>query len=50
VTGAASQVDETSLNKENDVAAILHEVSVDLWKGLPDGGVSTLRNGTRSHR
>jgi hypothetical protein len=31
VAGGASQVDETTLGKEYDVTAILHDVSVDLW-------------------
>ena len=30
MTGGASQVDETSLSEEDDVAAALHEVTINL--------------------
>jgi hypothetical protein len=30
VTGGTSQVDETTLSEENDVTAVLHEVTVNL--------------------
>lgn len=31
MASGTSQVDETALSEENDVAATLHQVSVDLW-------------------
>jgi hypothetical protein len=37
VTGGTSQVDETSLGKEDDVAAAGHEVAVDLGLDVGDG-------------
>jgi hypothetical protein len=36
VTGGTSQVDETSLSEKNNVTAILHEVSVNLWLDVLD--------------
>lgn len=37
VASGASQVDETALGKEDDVAAVLHEEAVDLGLDVLDG-------------
>ena len=37
VTSSASQVDETTLGEEDDVAAVVHEVAVDLGLDAGDG-------------
>jgi hypothetical protein len=36
VTGGTSQVDETTLGEEDDVAAVLHQESVDLGLDVLD--------------
>lgn len=45
VSGGTSQVDETSLGEEDDVAAALHEVSVDLGLDVLDAGSVGLQPG-----
>jgi hypothetical protein len=38
VSSSASQVDETALGEEDDVAAVLHLESVDLWLDVLNAG------------
>lgn len=38
MASGASQVNETSLSQEDDVAAVLHEVTVDLGLDVLDTG------------
>ena len=45
VAGGASQVDETTLSEEDDVAAVLHEVAVDLGLDAGDRLVVLLQPG-----
>lgn len=45
VTGSTSQVNETTLGKEDDVTAVLHEVSVDLWLNVLNAGSVCLQPG-----
>lgn len=45
VASGASQVDETALGKEDDMAAVLHEEAVDLWLDVLDGSSVLLQPG-----